>query len=417
MKQSANQVAVIGAGIAGVSSAIWLQREGFDVVLIDRLDPGEGASFGNAGVLAACSVVPVTTPGLPFKAPRFILDPNSPLFVIWRSLPLLAPWLIRYLLYANDKDTRRIASSLAYIAGDSVEQHKALVKGTGAEKWLRDSDYIFAYRSRKAYLEDSYTWELRRRAGFVPDEYEGDSVQELQPSLGPNIRFLAVMRQHGFVRNPGQYVKDLAAAFVEAGGSFIKTRGQSFEFTNGRICRIKTTSGDVPCDAAVMAAGIWSGDLMKELRIRVPLQSERGYHLFLQKPSIQPTSPIMVATGKFVATPMHSGLRCAGVLEFGGLGRPASVAPINLIRRKTREAFPDLRWESESTWAGHRPAPCDSLPLIGEIGTSRVFTAFGHHHIGLTSGPKTGRLISQIIANKDLDPELGAFNPMRFSNT
>ena len=126
MNGKSDRIVVIGAGIAGVSSAIWLQREACEVVLVDPLDPGEGASFGNAGILAVSSVVPVTTPGLALKAPGYALNPDSPLFVIWRRLPFFAPWLVRYLLHANDKDTRRITSGLADIVCDSVEQHAAL---------------------------------------------------------------------------------------------------------------------------------------------------------------------------------------------------------------------------------------------------------------------------------------------------
>lgn len=409
------RVIVIGAGISGVSAAIWLQRSGRDVALIDRQAPGEGASFGNAGVLAACSVVPVTTPGLPLKAPGYVLNPNFPVYVIWRRLPHIMPWLFRYLCHANDRDTRRIASGLAKIVSDSVLQHKDLATGTGAEKWLRDSYYYFAYQSREHFQQDRYVWTLRREAGFVPEEIKGADVQDAVPGLSQDIGFLAACSAHGFVRNPGQYVKDLANSFANSGGSLIKTSVRDFELSDGRIAAVSTDSGRFECTEAVLAAGIWSRKFMARLGISVPMESERGYHVLFRNPGIELDSPVMIASGKFVATSMSEGLRCAGVAEFGGVDPPSSAAPLDLIRRKAAESFPGLATNDCETWLGHRPAPCDSLPLIGEIRKTGVFAAFGHHHIGLTSGPKTGRLVAKVLAGGHPGLDISPYSPDRFS--
>lgn len=414
MKRHSDRVVVIGAGIAGVSAAVWLQRNGCEVVLVDRLDPGEGASFGNAGLLAVSSVAPVTTPGLALKAPGYALKPDSPLFVIWRRMPMIAPWLVRYLLHANDRDTRRIASGLADIVCDSVEQHSAIAAGTGAEKWLRDSDCVYAYRSRAEFERDSYVWSLRREAGQTPEIVEGDAVREAQPELGPGTQLLAVLRNHGYVRSPGRYVKDLAAHFLDRGGVFRKTQVRGIGLSGGRVRSVDTEDGGISCGTAVVAAGVWSGDLLRTIGLKIPVQSERGYHLLFKNPSIELSCPIMVAAGKFAATPMEDGIRSAGVLEFGGLGQPPSAAPLAFIRRKTRETFPNLRWDSEVQWSGHRPAPCDSLPLIGEAGSTRVFMAFGHHHIGLTGGPKTGRIVARLVTGSDPGLDASVFSPNRF---
>ena len=161
------QVVIVGAGIVGVSTAIWLRRAGCDVTLIDRGAPGQGTSFGNGGVLAACAMVPVTTPGLTLKGPGLLLDPDFPLFMRWSYLPKLAPWLFRYLSRANDTDTRRIAEGLTTIVADSVEQHQSLVDNTSAARFMNTSDYSFAYADRSAFNADSSVWELRKLAGLV----------------------------------------------------------------------------------------------------------------------------------------------------------------------------------------------------------------------------------------------------------
>lgn len=172
---------VVGAGIVGAATALWLQRGGHDVTLIDKGEPGMGTSYGNGCILASCSVAPVTAPGLTAKGPKLLLDPNFPLFVRWGYLPKLLPWLMKYMSHANDADTRRIAEGLTHIVGDSVEQHQALTRGTPAEKWIQTSDYNFAYADRAAFEADAYTWELRRKAGFVPELIEGGAVQEMEP--------------------------------------------------------------------------------------------------------------------------------------------------------------------------------------------------------------------------------------------
>ncbi|MCP4319729.1 MAG: FAD-binding oxidoreductase [Hyphomicrobiales bacterium] len=407
-------IVVIGAGIVGVSTAIWLRRAGCEVTLIDRSEPGLGASFGNAGVLAACSVVPVTTPGLMFKGPKLLLDPDFPLFLRWSHLPKLAPWLLRYLSHANDKDTRKISDNLTHIVSDSIEQHKSLTDSGPAARFMTTSDYSFAYADRAAFAEDSYAWMLRKEAGFEPEIIEGDAVREKEPIFGPTVGLLAVMHDHGYITNPGGYIAVLAQTLEDMGGKLVKAEVTDFDMAGGDISAVLTDAGRFDCDKAVLCTGVWSKELAAKLGLNVPLESERGYHIVFENPSVSPSSPVMVSAGKFVATPMEMGLRCAGVVEFGGLEAPPSKAPLKLLRKKVKETFPDLTYSGEEEWLGHRPAPSDSLPLIGEIGKTGVFSAFGHHHIGLTGGPKTGRLIAGLINGERPNLDLSAYDPNRF---
>ncbi|MES0813035.1 FAD-dependent oxidoreductase [Roseibium sp. SCPC15] len=411
-----SHVVVIGAGIVGVSAAIWLRRAGIDVTIIDREVPGSSAStsYGNAGVLASCSVAPVTAPGMILKSPKMLLDPNFPLFLRWSYLPKLTPWLLKYLSHANDKETRRISSGLAPITFDSTDQHAALIKGTDAEEWLVNSDYSFVYPSRAAFEDDHYTWMLRRKAGFEPDLIEGEAVREFEPNLSKDLNFLAVMHDHGYVRDPGSYVAALASEAQKLGAKIVQAEVKDFTLSEGRVTSVSTSAGELSCDQVVLATGVWSGPLAKKLGLSVPLETERGYHIVFRSPEGAPRTPLMVTSGKFVGTPMKDGLRCAGVVEFGGLEAPASKAPLELLRRKVLESFPNLTFEKEESWLGHRPAPSDSLPLIGEIKGSGVFAGFGHHHIGLTAGPKTGRILAGLISGQRQNIDLSAYDPSRF---
>ena len=407
-------VAVIGAGIVGVSTAIWLRRAGADVTIIDRAGPASGTSHGNAGVLAACAMVPVTSPGLMRKAPGMLLDPNSPLFMRWSYLPRLLPWLRRYMSNANDADTRRIATGLTPIVGDSVVQHQSLVDDLGLSDWVTKSDYCFAYADRAAFEAEVYTWSLRALAGFEPTLIEGDDLRAYEPSLSKDVTLLAAMPEHGYIKDPGGYVKALAEAFTAMGGKILIAEVNDFDLTDGRAQGVETSQGRIACDDIVLATGVWSKPLMSKLGLDIPLETERGYHIVFKDAQGGPTRPVMIASGKFVATPMAQGLRCAGIVEFGGLEAGPSAAPFALLRKQAQKAFPSLTATEEIEWLGHRPAPSDSLPLIGQVGTSRVFTAFGHHHIGLTGGPKTGRLVAGLVMDQPPNIDLSAYNPQRF---
>ncbi len=407
---------VIGAGIVGVSSAIWLRRAGLDVTLVDRAAPGTGTSHGNGGVLAACAMVPVTAPGLIHKAPGMLLNGDFPLFMRWSYMPRLLPWLMKYLRNANDADTRRIAQDLTPIVSDSVEQHKSLCTELGLGDWVSESDYCFAYRSRADFEKEAYTWELREAAGFTPELISGPELRSYEPNLGPEITCLAIMKNHGYIRSPGGYVQALAKAFEGMGGTIRMAEVKDVTMTDGAVTAVETTQGTIACDELVLATGVWSKPLMAKLGLNVPLEAERGYHIVFKDATDGPLHPMMVASGKFVATPMEQGLRCAGIVEFGGLDAGPSEAPLALLRRQARAAFPNLQATEEIEWLGHRPAPSDSLPLIGQIGTSRVYTAFGHHHIGLTGGPKTGRLIAGLIAGQGINTDLAPYHPQRFTN-
>ncbi len=301
------------------------------------------------------------------------------------------------------------------IVSDTVEQHKALTATVGLSEWVTESDYAYAYKNRAAFDADKYAWDLRADAGSVPQLIEGEDVRDYEPSLGPDTTFIAAAKDHGFIRDPGGYVAALAAASEGIGGQIKQAEVKDFTMSGETIQAVETTIGRINCDDVVLATGVWSKPLMKKLGLTVPLESERGYHIVFEDATGGPSRPIMVAAGKFVATPMAQGVRCAGVVEFGGLEAGPSKAPFALLRKQTAQSFPGLRAAREIEWMGHRPAPSDSLPLIGQIGQSRVFTAFGHHHIGLTGGPKTGRLVAGLITGQPANIDLAAYNPQRFN--
>ena len=409
-------VVVIGAGIVGISTALWLQRDGHRVTVIDRLPPGEATSHGNAGVLASSSIIPVTVPGLIAKAPKMLFDPESPLYLRWSYLPKLIPWLVPYLRNCAPARCKAIASALTPLVSDSFEQHVALANGTEAERWITESDYLFVYPSRSGYEADSYLWELRREQGYRWELLDRQALHDYQPGLGPEAGFGVRITNHGTIRDPGRYVKDLAKGFCDRGGRLLESEVRSITLDDGRLRGIGTDNGELRCDRLVIAGGAWSARLTAMLGLKTPLEAERGYHIEFVDSNVTPRAPIMVASGKFVATGMEGRLRCAGLVEFGGLEAGPDEAPTRMLKRRAEAIFPNLSYKDTRTWMGHRPAPTDSLPFLGEIPAAKgVYCAFGHHHVGLTSGPKTGRLVADLVAGRRPNIDLAPYRPDRFS--
>lgn len=407
-------IVVIGAGICGLSAAIWLRRAGHAVTLIDREGPGAGASCGNAGLLAGWAVVPVNTPDLPLAALGYLVRRDAPLFLQWRALPGLAAWLWRFMANATPARNAHMVAGLGGIVTDSVAQHRALTRGTRAERWIATSDLSYVYPSRRAFEADRATWEVKRRAGFVPEIVEGPAVHEAEPILGPGFDFLAVLKDHGHILNPGAYMEDLAAVLADEGGRVLRAEARDIVIEGGRVRAIDTDQGRLPCNRAVLAAGIWSKPLMRKLGLKVPLAAERGYHLQFRAPSQMPRNPMMIA-GEFAVCPMATGLRLAGLVELGDTRKGPSRAPLRLLARQARRLFPALEHAGVEEWMGFRPSTPDSLPLLGEIAGTGVFAAFGHQHIGLTAGPKSGRIVAALIDGQPPNLDLAPYDANRFS--
>ena len=412
----AKPIIVVGAGICGISTAIWLQRSNLEVILVDKSDPGMGASYGNAGLLAQWAIVPVNEPSILKQIPRYLIDPMSPLFLKWRYLPWLTPWLIKFLRNANSSDSQRTIEALIPLLSDSVQQHKRLTEGTSAANWIADSKFSYAYRSLADFQKDSFSWECKKKAGMVPEIFTGKQVQEIEPICGSVIDCLAVLSGQGHIINPQGYITELMKIFYHNGGKFINAKVKDFGFHNEKIHVVFTDNGKFECDKVVITAGIWSKNLMRKLGLKIPLEAERGYHVVYKNASILPRNPMMMTVGKFGVTPMKGDLRCAGTVELGGIKIGPSQRPIKLLRRRVAEAFPKMTYDKTEEWLGFRPTAPDSLPLIGQLKESGVYTAFGHQHIGMTSGPKTGRLISDIINYRSPNINMSFYDPNRFNS-
>ncbi|MCE0504301.1 FAD-binding oxidoreductase [Roseivivax sp. GX 12232] len=272
-------------------------------------------------------------------------------------------------------------------------------------------------RTRGAYEADRAALEIKAQAGFRHLRIAGRDVRDYDPALGPGLGCLAVLKDHGFVADPGGYVAALARAFEAEGGRLHRTEVDALRIEDGAVSGVMAGGEALSADRVLVTAGVGARALLAGLGLTLPLESERGYHYQLASGDGGPRQPLMVAEGAFVATPMAAGTRLAGVLEFGGTEAGPSEAPFALIRKQGARAFPGLDWQGATRWMGHRPGLPDSLPLLGEVGPKGLWAGVGHHHVGLTAGPKTGRLLAEAMLDRRPNIDLAPYGAARFGLT
>ncbi len=326
----AKRVGVIGAGMVGICAASWLQRDGHSVFLVEAGEPGRGASFGNAGCFNGSSVTPMSMPGVIRNVPRWLFDPLGPLSLRWSYLPAIAPWLMRFIRAGTPEKVRAQARALRPLVGLTLEALKPLVSAAGAEDLVHRLGHLYVYRSAESLAKDRLAWELRRENGVEIDEFDADELRQLEPALSRDYVRGVLVRENGHTSNPLALVERLLGHFLRSGGELVRARAYGFRLDGRRLGAIQTDSGDLPAEAAIVCAGAYSKPLAAALGDRIPLETERGYHLMIRDPEVMPRIPTADADGKFVATPMETGLRFAGTVELArARGTPRLAARPN----------------------------------------------------------------------------------------
>ena len=415
MNSQKRKITIVGSGIMGISTALNLIRRGCDVTIIEKDVQGEPASFGNASWLSAPSITPVLTPGAIFKIPKMLFSSNGPLFLRFPGVIKILPWLLKYLTYSTEKKVNHIAKHLEPLLRNSIDEHKKLAQGTSALQWIKESPYLFLYKNKQDYLNDSFTWNIRRKYGFNLIETQKDELHELVPGLSKDYTFAIKVENQGYILNSKNYLKDLLDGFKKLGGNIIEEEVIDI-ISNEHNIKIKTSNEIIISDDVVIAAGVFSDTLSKKFGANVPLQSERGYHLELKKTNVELRYPLFNGYLKLAIAPkQNNGIRFAGLVEFGSFKSKPNLKAYNLLMKNAESMFPGISYEDKSEWSGHRPATVDSLPLIGRSSVDeKVFFAYGHHHIGLTAGPKTGEILTKSILRDNNQVDLSPYKPNRY---
>ena len=415
---SGKSITIIGAGIIGMSAAAFLQHQGFKVTVIDRVPPGEGCSFGNAGGIAFAEIVPAVHPRILLKIPGWLTDPLGPLTIRWSYLPKALPWFLAAGRNAMPDRVRAITEARAALALRCVADFETLLKAAGGHNLMVYRDTLRVFDSEAQFRAEAKERATRKSFGFEMKEVSGGEARELEPALGPQVHRAAFHGGWYFVTNPERVVKTIAADVVRNGGTILSDDVVSLERGGGSVAAlVLKQKGRHPVDRLVICAGAYSHLLAHQLGEKVLLEAERGYHMVLPNSGVELSRSITYARTPGAATPMEMGLRLAGTDEFAGLDAAPNYGRADALWTNFKRVLPGLREPDSLTtrWMGRRPGTPDSLPVIGPSKTAaNVWYGFGHGHMGLTWGPTTGRLIAEIIAGARSNIDLTAFRVNRF---
>ncbi|WP_433589946.1 NAD(P)/FAD-dependent oxidoreductase [Pseudomonas koreensis] len=390
-------IAVIGAGIIGVTCALQLARQGQRVVVIDKQPPGHGASFGNAGHLATEQVFPIADASILKRLPAMLMDPMGPLRLDWKYMPRAVPWFSRLLLNLRPAPFQRTVAGLRALNESSLDAWRRLLHSIGQTDLLKEDGSLLVFErgeSRPA-IE---ALQARMRQQQVPvDAWSASAVQDRAPQLSTQIQGGLFFPRTGHFLDPYRVVCELVSAAKAAGVKFLQQEVQGGQL-QARGVSLITPQGRVNARQVLIACGAHSAKLTAALTGKqVPLDTERGYHLMLPHEHERLPFAVTSLERKFIMTPMAGGLRLAGTVEFAGLERPPFMERAWQLHRLSKGLFRrDLNAEEATPWMGFRPSLPDSLPIIDKVCDGRVLLAFGHQHLGLTQAAVTAQMIAQL---------------------
>ncbi|HVZ07592.1 NAD(P)/FAD-dependent oxidoreductase [Rhodopila sp.] len=418
-----SHVVVIGGGIVGLASVIELQRDGHQVTLIEPGEPGgeQSASYGNGTLLNPSSVIPMSSPGIWKKVPGYLRDPLGPLTIRWSYLPRLLPWLRRFIAAgATEAKVAATARALQPLLADAPALHLALAEEAGVAELMVRQGVLFPFPDRAAFEAEGLSWRIRRQCGTRWLELNEDELRQREPNLARRYRFALLVEENGQCRDPGAYVAALGRLAMAQGATLRQARATGFRIDSGRLRAVTLDSGEVACDKAVIAAGAWSKQLAAAAGDRVVLETERGYHVVISDPGIQLRYPMMPSDGKMACVMTPLGLRLAGQVELAGLDAAPNWNRAQVLLASALSIFPDLPKDLPADrvrmWMGHRPSTPDGLPVLGPAsGCADVIHAFGHGHVGLTAGAKSGKIVADLVAGRPPGLDMAPYAARRFA--
>jgi D-amino-acid dehydrogenase len=408
-------IIIIGAGVIGASSALALQKDGHNVMLVDKEAPCAGASFGNAGAIVNGSCAPTAMPGIVLDVMRMIRQPNSPLTIRPGYFHKILPWLVRFIWQSRSSAVYRNASNLHALTQHATESWRQLTDNTKLTSLLKEKGWLKVYESEKTFAATSKARQLMNEMGTKFEILSGAQIHDLEPNLAPIFKVGFYQKDCLNIDNPQRLVQGMVDLFVSRGGAY-----QQFDvdvvLTENEKVSLRGPSGVVIADQVVVAAGAWSRSLAKQLGDDVPLDTERGYHLMLRESTrTLLNGPVVNGESSFVLSPMETGLRISSQVEFAGLKGIPEYTRVRSLLPIARRMLPELDLNEESVWMGFRPSLPDSLPVLGfSTQSNKVLYAFGHQHLGMTLGAITGLVIADLIAGRPPPTTVFPYRPNRF---
>lgn len=410
-------VTVLGAGMVGVSCALELQRRGCTVTLVDRQFPVRETSYGNAGVLARSSLIPFNNPTLWPALPRYLSNRSAALrYNPWFALRNLG-WGLRFLANARRTASEQTIGALNGLITHSGSLHTHWLREAGVHDRLRDNGWLFLYRTANAFENSAWARATYARFGIATDLLDREALQALEPHVKPVFERALWIKDSSSVNNPGQIVEAYRRLFAERGGTVVERTITHIRPVESSRWKVHCAGADtLEAPAVVVALGPWSNTLLEPLGLAVPMAFERGYHThFAPQGAATLGRPVYDTAGAYVLSPMDTGLRLTTGVELNSLDAPARSTQLDLAEKSAREAFPLAAREPQLAWMGRRPTLPDSRPVIGEVtGHRGLWLAFGHQHVGFSTGPGTASLLAALMLGGPMPLDAAPFSPARF---
>jgi D-amino-acid dehydrogenase len=407
---------VIGAGIAGVSTALYLQRDGHMVTILDPKPPGSMTSYGNAGLIATYATIPTATLDILMRVPKMLVDPMGPLSLRWSYLPQLTPWLLSLVRNSAPECIRRNATVKSVLLNRAWDDFRPLIDQTGAENLIYAGGMLRVFRTDSAFEEmKAREIDLMDLTGRSYELLNTDEIRQLEPVLEPLFPHAIFSTDSRNIRNPGRLVEVFAENFMQRGGTLKPEAVTGLSGTSEGKWRVLTDGGEAVADIVVVAAGAWSRQIAKMVGVKLLMDTERGYHVML--PSLEPGLNRSVLFGEegLMMSPMETGYRVSTGVELAGIDAPPDYRRIRRAIGQVSGYVKGLQTHEQSIWMGRRPSTPDSVPILGGVpGRDGLYFATGGAHIGMTLGPTFGRIIADLVASRDSGLDLNAYRPDRW---
>lgn len=415
MTLARHEAIVIGAGVAGLSTALYLRRAGVAVVVIDPLPPAGGASFGNAGLLSPDTAVPIALPGMLRKVPGWLTDPLGPLSVRPSYFPRALPWLLRWIRSGRLQRVMAISDAMRALHRDTLGCWQELLGAPLYHELIRPIGQVHVWEGEGDSANAQVEQQVRDRHGIRTETLTADDLRQMFPGIARDVTRGLLTPGNGFTVSPQRSVRTLGELFLQEGGELINERAMKLIPREGGGWMVMTNTANRSADHVVISTGAWSRQLLDPLGISVPLETERGYHAMLFDPEVMPALPISNKTRAFGVTPMEDGLRVAGTVEIAGLDAPPNEERAKALVQHARRMFPALTGAQVRYWMGFRPSTPDSLPVLGPApGLPGLHFVFGHGHFGMTGGPPSGRLVARLITGQPAGIDATPYAVQRF---
>ena len=408
-----SSVGIVGAGIQGVCIGLQLLKKNISTTIFDSKDPGSMASYGNAGHFSPYAVLQLNRPHILYDVPKMLFSSYGPLALKWNYIPKMLPWILGYLKNCNKKSMIHTAKNMHQILNLSMDAYDEVFQEIDATNLLEKKGIIYIWTNQNLKSRELEI-KVRNDLGVKQKILSTKEILDLEPNLKPVFTGGAYYDYAYHARDPYGIVKKIFELFIQRGGKFINENVESVKQSTNNETSIRTEKKEYKFEKSVIACGAFSKKLTDQLGEKIPLDTERGYHVHFKGMDKLISRPVIFLDRGFGMTPMNQGLRAVGTVEFGGLNNPLSKKRIDYIVRCAKELLPQLE-EHQDDWLGFRPTLPDFLPVIGPSKNNKnIIYAFGHHHLGWTLGAITGKIVAGILANEKTNLDLSAYSSSRF---